>query len=74
MPLWDLVATHVIFADDSCSIVFGDDLEQLDDNIKSVVKNREEWYRLAGFIINGKKANSLDSVFHQAQYQSMVSW
>ena len=56
MPLWDSVATHVIFADDSCSIVSGDNLEQLDENINSVVKNREDWYRLAGFRINGKKS------------------
>ena len=56
MPLWDSVATHVIFANDSCSIVSGDNHEQLNENINSVVKNREEWYRLAGFQINGKKS------------------
>ena len=55
MPLWDSIATHVIFADDSCSIVSGDDLEQLNNNIRLVAKYREEWYRLAGFSINGKK-------------------
>ena len=38
------------FADDSCSIVSGDNLEQLDENIKTVVMNREEWYHLAGLI------------------------
>ena len=46
MPLWNSVATHVIFADDSCSIVSGDDLEQLDENIRAVVnieKNGTAW-------------------------------
>jgi len=56
MPLWYLIAIHVIFADDSCLVVSGDDLEQLDDNIRSVKKYREEWYRLAGFSINRKKS------------------
>ena len=40
LPLWDSIATHVIFADNSCLVVSGDDLEQLNDNIRSVVKYR----------------------------------
>ena len=43
-------------ADDSSSVVFGDDMEQLHENIKSIVNSREEWYRFAGRCINGKKS------------------
>ena len=56
MPLWDLVVNNVIFADDCCSIVYGSTMEELNKKIESAVKEREDWYRLAGFSINGKKS------------------
>ena len=56
MPLWDLVVNNVIFADDCCSIVHGSTMEELNRKIESAVKIREEWYRFAGFSINGKKS------------------
>ena len=56
MSLWDLVVNNVIFADDCCSIVQGSTMEELNRKIESAVRIREEWYRFAGFSINGKKS------------------
>ena len=59
MPLWDLVVNNVIFADDCCTIVHGSSMEELNKKIESAVKARVDWYRLAGFSINGKKSEML---------------
>ena len=56
MPLWDVIVNNVIFADDSCSVVHGDNMVDLNRKIESAVKLREEWYSLAGFSINGKRS------------------
>lgn len=56
IPLRDLIATHGIFANDSCFVFSCDDSEHLSEKIRSVVKPRKEWYRWAGFCINGEKS------------------
>ena len=59
MPLWDIVVNNVIFADDCCTIVHGSSMKDLNMKIELAVKSRVDWYRLAGFSINGKKSEIL---------------
>ena len=59
MPFWEKLGKSIVYADDGCSIISGDSMEELNKNIEAACKDKSEWYRDAGFVINGAKSELL---------------
>ena len=56
MPFWENLGKSIVYADDGCSIISGDSVEELNKNIEVACKDKSEWYQDAGFVINGSKS------------------
>ena len=59
MALWDNVGKSVAYADDGCTVICGRNLDELNINIRKACDEKVEWYKSAGFVINGGKSELL---------------
>ena len=59
MQFWEKVGKSIVYADDGCTIISGDTMEDLNRNIEIACYDKTEWYQDAGFVINGAKSELL---------------
>ena len=59
MQFWEKFGKSIVYADDGCTIISGDSMEEINKNIEAACCGKTEWYQDAGFIINGSKSESL---------------
>lgn len=59
MPFWEKLGKSIVYADDRCSIISGNSMEELNRNIEVPCNDKTEWYKDAGFVINGSKSDLL---------------
>ena len=59
MQFWEKVGKSIVYADDGCTIISGDTMEDLNRNIEIACYDKSEWYQDAGFVINGAKSELL---------------
>ena len=49
----------ILYADDGCSIISEDSMDEFTENIVLACKEKTEWYQDASFVINGSKSELL---------------
>ena len=59
MQFWGKLGKSIVYADDGCTIINGDSMEELNKNIEAACCDKTEWYQDAEFIINGSKSELL---------------
>ena len=45
-----------MYADDGCTIISGNSMEELNKNVEIVCNDKTAWYQEAGFVVNGSKS------------------
>ena len=59
MPFWEKLGKSILYADDGCSIISGDSMEELNQKIVLACEDKTDWYLYADFVINGSNSELL---------------